>query len=420
MAAQMTIDQAGLSAGVPGRARTDGLATGALVTITNTGSAQTTRVRLLWVPPEDTNARVSLTQVSTHVWRFTPLASAYGSYRIELTTDLGLATESTQIRIFGIRLPDSGLLVPAANESADSRATLENNTGATIAASENNEAFAPFSGGSSFGWWKTQRDLIMAVQNVEGAVEPLWSWNRTDLSQFVTTPVFTSGSMESVNALAFRADGTNELGPALAMSGTWSSGGGAIWKLQPGQFSIPSGGCTVEMSFCHANPLDTTCVGMFFHNGLLSTSLRGYGVCVYDSTNGLRCWRAYGDATIPGTPPFFLPINSQQLSSYNPTSSWPPKAGSRYLFDLRQKQGAVGIPPNPSISARLLSGRGIGNPVGGFVRGEGLMVDGYAPIPGVTWNNQQITEFALGVTSMNSGGWTVEVDDIIIWPLGAK
>lgn len=164
MPAQMRIDQAGLPAGTPGVARTDGLATGAVVTVTNVGGGSTTRVRLLWVPEGDTTAVPSLMQTGAQVWEFTPEAARYGSYRIELIVDEGLSTESRQIRIFGIRTPSLGLLVPAANERASSEATLENDTAVTRAASENNEPFGGFTPQSSWGWWRALANLIETVE----------------------------------------------------------------------------------------------------------------------------------------------------------------------------------------------------------------------------------------------------------------
>jgi hypothetical protein len=161
MPAQMRIDQAGLPLGTPGIARTDGLDTGALVTVTNVGGGSSTKVRLLWVPPEDLTAIPSLVAAGPTSWTFSPQAGCWGSYRIELIVDEGLPTESRQVRIFGVRLPSSGLLIPAANETADPSASRLNAGANVIARSENNEPFAPFGTGSAFGWWKALRDLVL-------------------------------------------------------------------------------------------------------------------------------------------------------------------------------------------------------------------------------------------------------------------
>lgn len=173
MPASMRIDQAGLPVGTPGIARTDGLDTGALVTLTSVGGGTTHTFHLLWVPPEDTTAVGSLMQTGPTVWTFSPTALVWGSYRIELVVDEGLSTESRQVRIFGIRLPTSGQLVPAANEAADPAATLLNAGSETIGRSENNEPFTPFVAGSSWGWWRALRDLYTYVESlVLGAAPP--------------------------------------------------------------------------------------------------------------------------------------------------------------------------------------------------------------------------------------------------------
>lgn len=167
MPAQMRIDQTGLPAGQPGIARTDGLDTGALVTLTSLGGGSTHRFRLLWVPPEDLTAVPTLAAAGPTSWTFSPQAGCYGSYRVELIVDEGLPTEARQVRIFGVRLPGQGLLIPAANEAADPTATLLNDGASVIARSENNEPFPPFSPqGSAFGWWKALRDVIVAADAV--------------------------------------------------------------------------------------------------------------------------------------------------------------------------------------------------------------------------------------------------------------
>ncbi len=175
--ATMKIDQAGLPAGAAGFARTDGLDTGALVTLTSTGAGSTHTFRLLWIPPTDTTAIGSLAQTGPTVWTFSPDvgALAWGSYRIELIVDEGLPTESRQIRIFGVRT-SSGLLIPAANEIADPNASLENVGATQIAASENNEPFGVFAGGSAWGWWKALEEVIQlagsgAVANLQDAYD---------------------------------------------------------------------------------------------------------------------------------------------------------------------------------------------------------------------------------------------------------
>lgn len=99
MPAQIRIDQEGLPEGTPGVSRTDGLDTGALVTLTNTGSGSTTAFRLLWVPPGDTTAVATLEPTDDpRVWTFAPTPGVYGSYRVELVENQGLTTERKPTR----------------------------------------------------------------------------------------------------------------------------------------------------------------------------------------------------------------------------------------------------------------------------------------------------------------------------------
>lgn len=103
MPAQLRIDQAGLPAGTPGKSRTDGLDTGAVVTLTNTGLGTTTTFRLLWVPPGDTTAATSLAATGDpKVWTFTPTEEVYGSYRVELVENEGLVTEKRERRVLDL------------------------------------------------------------------------------------------------------------------------------------------------------------------------------------------------------------------------------------------------------------------------------------------------------------------------------
>lgn len=167
MAANMIIDQAGLPAGTAGKTRTDGLATGALVTLTSAGGGTTHRFQLLWAPTAAwASAPASLTQTTPTTWTFTPAAGVYGTYRIELIVDEGLSTEDRQIRLFGVRTPVKGLRLPALNEIASSLATLLNNGADQIAASEANENIVggPFAAGNYGGWYP---ELELAFDEIE-------------------------------------------------------------------------------------------------------------------------------------------------------------------------------------------------------------------------------------------------------------
>jgi hypothetical protein len=189
MPATMQIDQAGLPAGVPGFARSDGLDTGALVTVTNTGGGSTTLVQLLDVPDGAAGAEATLAQTGPNTWTFSPTVGVpatgvgYGSYRIELIVDAGLPTESRQIRWFGIRLPSSGLLIPAWNGRSNARASRVALTGA-VDASEFNEPSTMYPLGEPRGWGLPLRELFLAAEGVAGGGEVLFRWNGVDVSQF--------------------------------------------------------------------------------------------------------------------------------------------------------------------------------------------------------------------------------------------
>ncbi len=179
MPAQLRIDQAGLPAGTPGKSRTDGLDSGALVTLTNTGLGTTTTFRLLWVPPGDTTAVASLAATGDpKVWTFTPTEEVYGSYRVELVENEGLVTEKRERRVLVVRTPNLGLVIPALNERGSSKASLLEADAAIIEAAENNaddyesEALnaLPYA-----AWWRSIHELATAVDGfsaVEGPTGP--------------------------------------------------------------------------------------------------------------------------------------------------------------------------------------------------------------------------------------------------------
>lgn len=168
MGAILTIDQAGLPPGVPGVSRDDGLDTGALVTLTNTGGGGGLEVKLLWVPPEDVTALPSLAQTSPSTFTFSPTPLTYGRHRIEMVTDRGTPQEVRTVHTFGIALPN-GIVIPAANELADPSTTRQNDLeAARREASESNAPFGPFVGRSPYGWWP----WINAVSRGVGASAP--------------------------------------------------------------------------------------------------------------------------------------------------------------------------------------------------------------------------------------------------------
>jgi len=160
---QLRIDQAGLAAGTPGRSRTDGLATGALVTLRNTGSGSTTLFRLLWVPPGDTTAVVSLVATGDpKVWTFSPTAARYGSYLIELIEDEGRSTERREQRVFVVRTPN-GLIIPALNELADPLASLLNQNVADSINNATDFVDANLNAVAYAGWWRAWAEMANNV-----------------------------------------------------------------------------------------------------------------------------------------------------------------------------------------------------------------------------------------------------------------
>lgn len=158
MTAIMKIGQVGLGVTPDGQARTDGLANGNLVTLTSVGSGLVHTFRLLWVPSGDSDARSTLQDLGSGVWTFSPTISTYGSYRIELDVD----GEKTR-RIFGIRTPGLGLLIPALNETADENANLDTAGAAQVLASENNEPAAANNALNYAGWWVAWEATILAL-----------------------------------------------------------------------------------------------------------------------------------------------------------------------------------------------------------------------------------------------------------------
>lgn len=169
MAAQLRIDQAGLSAGTAGKSRTDGLDTGADVTLTNTGAGETTVFRLLWSPPGDTTAADSLAPTGDpKVWTFTPTAGVYGSYLFELIENEGLGSEVRERRVLVVRTPNLGLVIPALNERGDSSASLLADGASQIEAADNNADdfpdadlnFRPYA-----AWWRSFHELATTLDN---------------------------------------------------------------------------------------------------------------------------------------------------------------------------------------------------------------------------------------------------------------
>jgi len=169
--AVIRIDQYGLPPGVNGRARINGLSTGALVTLTSTDPGGTNKFQFLHVPANDNTAVATLAPTgggATPVWTFTPTVGAWGPYRIELIVNEGLITEDRQIKIFAIPAPNTGLIPPALGERGDPLATLLNNGVDVIENTERNVTVldAP----SIEGYLPFFRDLTELLESSLGVI----------------------------------------------------------------------------------------------------------------------------------------------------------------------------------------------------------------------------------------------------------
>src|SRR5688572_22709561 len=173
MSALLKIDQVGLSAGVAGKARTDGKSDGSRVTLTNTGSGGSTVMRLLWTPPEDTTATASLVVTGDpKVWHFDPTPNVYGSYLVELVQNEGSASEVRERRTFSVRTW-AGFVIPAVNERGDKNASLVLAGSDQIEASDNNAtdySSAALNGRPWAGWWRALTEMFRALDRFGEAV----------------------------------------------------------------------------------------------------------------------------------------------------------------------------------------------------------------------------------------------------------
>ena len=170
MTARIKISQAGLAAGVAGKSRTDGLDTGAVVTLEDVSGTGASTFHLLDAPPEDTTAEGSLAATGDpDIWEFTPTVAAYGSYLIELREN-GVPVER---RVFGIRTAINHLLIPAFNERASRHAALDNDGADQIDLSNNNADDFPTASLNSrryTGWWRSWRELYDVVEAGTGGI----------------------------------------------------------------------------------------------------------------------------------------------------------------------------------------------------------------------------------------------------------
>lgn len=243
MTAVLLLDQAGLPAGSSGFARTDGLITGALVTVQSVGAATTHEARILTLDERDTTALGSFVQTGSDppTWTFSPTAGVDGIIRIELVTDRGLPSEDRQVRVFGIR-DANGLLFPSFGLVADPLANRPDLADAQklrefVQANELNEPTVLFPNGNPFGY-QAELDKILRSGSTGGAPAP------GDTAYF-----YSDDFDEGLRAAA--ADGPNRI--AVAVGGTVTTpGGGLVPQINGGwgwaNISVPNaGGATARL-----------------------------------------------------------------------------------------------------------------------------------------------------------------------------
>jgi hypothetical protein len=223
MSAQLQIDQDGLAPGEPGRSRTDGLATGALATLTNTGTGATTNFRLLWAPPGDTTAVPSLGATDDpKVWTFAPTSDKWGSYLVELIEDAGLVTERRERRSLGVRTP-SGLLIPALNERGDSRASFVTPGSGELADNNATDYTDPDLNALPYAaWWRTMHELFMHV-NALGSGSGSGSGNPVVSLRYAFSTVTTDGDPGAETVRVNAGGDALLVNPGDASGADWSA-----------------------------------------------------------------------------------------------------------------------------------------------------------------------------------------------------
>lgn len=193
--------------------RTDGLDTGALVTLTNTGTGATTLFHLLWVPPGDTTAVASLTAtVDPEVWTFTPTVGVYGTYLVEMIEDESLPSQLVERRVIAVRTPNRGLVIPALNEIGDPNASL------ILAGSPQNEA--AYNNAVDFAdsalnavpyaaWWRAFHEVISSLDDPDAI-----------LTAVAPTDVTKAAAAVGVSTKAARADHKHDVATGVPVNVT--------------------------------------------------------------------------------------------------------------------------------------------------------------------------------------------------------
>jgi len=200
VSARIKIDQVGLPAGVAGRARTDGLQTGDIVTLTDVAGVGNSTFHLLWGPPDDPVAEASLAPTGNpNVWEFEPNSGSEGSYLIELRE----SGDPVERRVFGIRTAANHLLIPALNERASRHAGWDNDGADQSELSDNNAidyADASLNAVPYAGWWRSLSELYRVVEAGIGGITdnslPLVKLDLAPSKAVVANPLAVTGDAQ--------------------------------------------------------------------------------------------------------------------------------------------------------------------------------------------------------------------------------
>lgn len=225
MPAIMILDQATLAPpGVADQARIDGLSGGQVVTLESTAHISTFTFDLLWVGLHgviDTTSVASLAPSGPTTFDFTPTVGSFGSWAIQLTTDVGTADEAVSVRIFGI-VEAGKERIPAPQEQGDPTGSLINDGPAVIARSWMNapEVVGPFLLGTWAPWWRALANTIDNPGTGEIHDYVLDSSAVAGPSVFNTWPAaITAMSLVPGRKRLFIADGTSTTVGTFDLSG---------------------------------------------------------------------------------------------------------------------------------------------------------------------------------------------------------
>jgi hypothetical protein len=269
MTTLLRIDQDGLPSGEPGTSRTDGLAGGELVTLTDTGPGSAAEFRLLWTPPGDTGAVSSLAATGDpKVWTFTPTAACYGTYLVE---DVGTGER----RALVVRTPNRGLIIPAFGERGDPDASLFAPGSGELADNNATDFTDPDLNALPFAaWWRAMHELIMRVDAAGSSVFTLPDGFSVDVvpdddlrgslltgANVVRALALTAGNWYSITVEIILKNAT---GPAYYVYRqqieAYRDAGGAVIHYQPAvrPVEFPVGGSFSVVVAASGNNINTT------------------------------------------------------------------------------------------------------------------------------------------------------------------